>query len=897
MVATFHVISAASSGGRANDGSYYTATVCANYYQEGGDREGQWCGEGARLLGLQGGVEADDLRSVLQGLKPKTDQPLRHSTRSQKHRGQTQTHPNRCAAFDITFSVPSTVATLLACADRPLRGQIIHAVESAARTTLRSVEKHLPLARRGRAGATQEHAKLVAAMFTHMTNRNLDPNPHVHCVISNICQRNDGTWVAVNTKMLAQWTRTIGPLFRAALAQELRNLDLQLVQPQSDRGTPKPWFEIEGVPTELAKKWSSRRAEIMQAVGARGLSHSASAKARANANLATRQSKQRTPPEAELIAKWQSQAAPYSFVPEKLVGTQQSVEPQSFDLAYHKAWNSALHNITQEHSHFSYREVVQNIAEQLQTVGADPNELLQRVRVDLAESRDIVVLNSHEGRQRYTTREMWQLEEKMLATTDQLQNTPGAQVASSTLRKTLAKYPSISAEQSDAVEHLVQGRGALRVLSGVAGAGKSYSLNVVREAFEKSGYRVIGGAISGAAKEELASSANLQSRTIASYLYHFDKSTSHRLKDRFRHDARQLLRALRHKTTYRHQRVKLDDKTVLVLDEAGMIDTRTMTRLLEEARNANATIILTGDDEQLQPILAGGPLRHIKARYEHYHMAENRRQQDPEDKRAVAQLREGQVASTLEHYERRERLVVAKDRTQAIDQLVDCWAKQGGLTKPEDHLILTMTREEARSVNRICQQRRQAASILPQIASVATKNEQFYAGDRVLFHVPLRRLGIENGYRGTVVCVHPLRNAITVKLDKQSMSHTRNSRDSAYVTVSLKTLPENAVTLGFVATTHKMQGQTCRQSYVLLGGSMTHRELAYVQLSRAREATYLFTDELHAGKELEDIKKALARSRAKTLAHDVAEDDDKRPQMTHQLEHDLSQSPRASCDG
>ncbi len=887
MVATFHAISASTASGAAYDGSYYTAQTSEAYYSDGGERPGKWLGSGARALGLDDRVDAQEFKRVLQGLHPNTQKPLGQLGKWNASSTETQQGRKRCAAVDITLSVPSSVSALRATCGIALRRSIDKAIERAVASTIETIEQSLPLARRGRGGTLQQHAKLVVAAFRHTTNRNLDPNFHWHCVIANRAQRPDGTWGAVNTKMLADWTRTIGPLFRAKLAHELRTrLDLPLVQPANADGEKQPWFEVAGVPKELCEKWSSRRHEINRALGKLGLSQGASAQARAKANLATRSEKQRTPPEKDLRESWRHQAAVYDFEPTRDINRARQNHTAT-EISYDQARTEAVRRITNEHSHFSYRDLVQAVAEQLQATGAEPAELLEKVADDLANSRDFILLDPRPGKQRYTTREMWLIEKKMLDHCAHLQAAPGATVHPMLTNELLAKHPTLSDEQAGAIGHLLGQKGSLRLLTGVAGAGKSYALNIVRDALQRSGYRVLGGALSGAAKEELISKANIESRTIASFLYQLGKTKGQRVKDRLRHDARQLLRAIQKKPTYRHEQVKLDANTVLILDEAGMIDTRTMVRLLEEARKANATVILTGDENQLQPILAGGPLRHIKDRYTHYHMEQNRRQQNPADRMAASQLRDGEGESALEHYRSPQRLFVAKDRSAALDQLVDHWATHGGLANPKDHMILTMTREEARTLNRICQTRRQALRRRPDSLYVEANNERFHRGDRVLFHVPLRKLGIENGYRATVVRVHPVRRAITVRLDHEASSQNRGKPRQKLVTVPLKELPEGAVTLGYAATTHKMQGQTCQQAYVLLGGAMAHRELAYVQLTRAREATYLFTDEHHAGHELEDIKRTIGRSRAKTLAHDVAADG-KLLEIALEIEHDGS---------
>ncbi|MFN9037573.1 MAG: AAA family ATPase, partial [Planctomyces sp.] len=246
---------------------------------------------------------------------------------------------------------------------------------------------------------------------------------------------------------------------------------------------------------------------------------------------------------------------------------------------------------------------------------------------------------------------MWALEKRLLGTAERMvRGNAGAVVPREIRERILAGHPDLSAEQAAAVRSLTDGSGALRGLSGVAGAGKTRSTEVTREIFEAAGYRVIGGALSGAAKEELAAQAKVPSRTIASYLHELDRSTLQKVAARVRHDVTQLVRAAAGKPTKRFNGNPLDTKTVLILDEAGMIDTRLMQKLLRYAEKAGATVILAGDSRQLQPIGAGAPFRHLQQRIPMATLETNRRQKSEADRRAVGRLRQGEAKEALENY-------------------------------------------------------------------------------------------------------------------------------------------------------------------------------------------------------------------------------------------------------
>jgi ATP-dependent exoDNAse (exonuclease V) alpha subunit len=101
-------------------------------------------------------------------------------------------------------------------------------------------------------------------------------------------------------------------------------------------------------------------------------------------------------------------------------------------------------------------------------------------------------------------------------------------------------------------------------------------LGVAREAWEKAGYTVRGAALSGIAAENLENGSGIASRTIASLEHQWGQG-----------------------------RELLTDKSILVIDEAGMIGTRQMERVITEAEKRGAKVVLVGDPEQLQAIEAG----------------------------------------------------------------------------------------------------------------------------------------------------------------------------------------------------------------------------------------------------------------------------------------------------
>jgi conjugative relaxase-like TrwC/TraI family protein len=877
MVASINaLVKYSRQDGKRFDGEYFLGLANANYWLEGGEPLGKWFGAATVKLGLMGHVDRIALQNLVQGLHP-TGAPLMPVKKPRKQ-ALCKSESNRrshCPGFDVTFSAPKSVSSLWAVSDPTMRNRIEHAFDIAVTTTLQWLESNVPLARRGKAGHIKELAKLATAMFDHSVSRVgrnglFEPQLHRHCLVMGVCEREDGSYGAINSPVLHKWVRTLGPMFRATLAEELRKgCGLKLHRPLDRNKQQQGWFEVDGVPDKLCRHWSSRKNEIDQMLettvaGVKlGREHS-TGQAREHANLSTRRAKIPLPPRGELFEQWQRTAGEFGFTQQKADRLQRTPRAISAEKVFHAAWQEAEAKLTQSHAHFTYREALQRVCEAAQDKGVSGVWLADRLKTYLEQCQEIIKLGEHKQETHYTTKPTWELEKKFLAEVKQLQETRGPVVDRRLIDLVIANKSTIAPDQEKAVRQLLSDDCRIRIMSGVAGAGKSYALDAVRDGLERAGYRVLGGALAAVAKEELAEKANLQSRTVASYLYQLDKSLTQSVKAHAQHSAKQLLRALQGKKTFGPAKLALDGRTVLIIDEAGMLDTRTLHRLARAVRKAGATLILVGDDKQLQPIEAGAPLAHLMGKLGHAHLTKNMRQKEELDRRASAAIREGRAGEAVKSFADRDRLIVMKDKKNTIERLVRDWSQHGGVKVPAQHVIFTQTRDEAKIVNRLCQRQRLTQGLSDESRSVTVGGERLCQGDRILFHKQRFADGIANGHRGTILQTNALLGRLTVQLDGREGEQPRS------VTVRTRDYGPDGITLAYAQTTHKGQGQSVEHTYMLLGGSMTDREMSYVQATRGKLSTRLYVDDAHAGPELKDLVRAMNRSNAKLMAHDIA---------------------------
>ena len=279
-------VASLSSAGQAS--SYYTKD---NYYAaDAAENASQWAGQGAAELGLAGHVRVTDFAAVLEGRLP--DGSGMQPGPGGKHR----------PGMDLTFSAPKSLS-LLAYIGGDER--LLAANEAAARATIAWAEKNLAETRmQNRKGemVTVKTGNLVAALFAHDTNRNLDPQAHVHAVIANATRGPDGKWRALANEQLWTGKTTLASIYNAYLRTAVERLGYG-IELSGKHGQ----FEITGVDRETVMRFSSRREEILDAFAT--LTHQ-NDKTRDAVTLKTRARKEKVEDRDALRAEWHERAGP-----------------------------------------------------------------------------------------------------------------------------------------------------------------------------------------------------------------------------------------------------------------------------------------------------------------------------------------------------------------------------------------------------------------------------------------------------------------------------------------------------------------------------------------------------------------------------------------------------------
>ena len=358
----------------------------------------------------------------------------------------------------------------------------------------------------------------------------------------------------------------------------------------------------------------------------------------------------------------------------------------------------------------------------------------------------------------------------------------------------------------------------------------------MREIWQGQGYTVKGAALAGIAAENLQVAAGIHARTLASY-----------------------------ELAWTGGRDRLTMNDVLVIDEAGMLGTRQLERVLAVAEKARAKVVLVGDPAQLQAIEAGAPFRSLASEHGIASLTEVHRQSAPWQRLATGQLAVGRTAEALNAYKNRGGVIQAERREDARHALLARWAHDARREPEASQLVLAYTREEVRALNTAVRMLRQQAGQLGQNHMIATEpgRRAFAIHDRVRFLRNEKTLGVKNGSLGTIERIEL--GVLQIKLD--GANAIRLAVDTKYY----KHLDH-----GYAATVHKAQGTTVDRCYVLATPHFD-RHTCYVALSRHRQAATVFyaSDDFggrKTGATAETIRAqwtaTLSRARPKEFAHD-----------------------------
>lgn len=864
-----------------------------DYYTKEAAAPSAWHGKGAEALGLSGAVKPAAFKALVRGELPDG---------ATLHRGGA----SRRAGTDFEFSAPKSfsIQALIVGDER-----LVHVHQKAVAVARQRIEA-TTATRVTKNGETRIEVtgKAVMAEFLHTTSRAGDPDLHSHVVALNLTQRQDGQWRSVDNTAMFREQRLMYEIYLSELAKGTRELGYETNT--GKHGNP----ELAHISREQIEHFSSRGAAIEAALQAQGLTlETATPRQKKAATMTTRSAKQEYDREA-LASEWRARARELGIetaLPRQVARRHDPrlTEPR----AARDAVRFALLHLGEREAAFTRKEVV---IVALREARGDAGYGAIEADLSRRQHRGEVLL-SRDG-ERLTTLKALAIERRILAHERSGRGQVEAIAPADKVARHLARR-EMTVGQADAVRLAATSPNSVNGIQGVAGSGKTTALHTFGELVTQRGYRVVGLAPSHSATRALRESG-LEAQTLQSWL-----------ADRTAAEA-------------------LNARTILVVDEAGLVGNRDLLSTLERTEKSGARVLLVGDTRQYQSIAAGRAFAQLQQQgMATARMTEILRQRDGQLRQA-AKLSVDQPARALRCLDVRE-VADPAERYRTIAQ------DYAGLSRAERDATLILTGTNAARVelnNAVRDALKNQGEIARAGASIEVFQRQdltaaeqkrldrYQLGDAVLFQKAYRSLGVQRGeiYRvsairgdhliarsqdGRKISYTParlnakgfqlgriearevavgellratgtdralgIRNGERGKVEKASGGELVLKTTSG-VRKTLRTDRVLPVDYGYASTGHSAQGLSGNR--VLLdkdaqARTTDHRSF-YTDLTRARYAAVIYTNDRSA------LPEAVIRQSQKTAALDVASESARRS-GERGLAHDGSAPKRSPHAG
>jgi len=610
----------------------------------------RWVGDGPASLGLSGKVDFAALDKLAAGRAP-------DGTPLVMNAGQ-----DHVIGYDLTFSPDKTFSIAWAQASDAERADLLAAHRAAVDKGLEYLKENLEV-RVGAGGQErQKCTELFAAGFTHFTSRNLDPQLHEHMLVFNVVRGEDGKTRAMNTRDLQQHRYVMDQVYKGTLAHELQQRGFAIrqdieVHKQNGRETGNVYYKIDGITREAEEAESSRRTELLAYAKEAGVSNQQAA-------LATRKNKDE-PTFAELDTMWRQSLAPLHEAGLLPTNDQLKQRPQqALEMRDDEALLMKLHKTE---ANVSRRDIVALLAAEAGPAFAGDLRKLDSM-VDAFMQRNGFVQKPANTRGQVMYTSQWMInEERSLRDIDlQLRANTAHNLPPEAVQKALDAYERrktaefqagltpekleaglaavataeaglakavtpgdialaekalgaarraagiarLTDEQRRNVEYATMHTGGIANLVGWAGTGKTFTAQAFVDAYRSQGYSVVGTTSGWNASGKLASEVDgMDARALASLLAKLETGT-----------------------------VKLNAKSLVLIDEAGMVGTIDRVRIERYVTEAGGKIVATGDPRQLKSPSAGDSYRISIAAVGMVEMTDVQRQASEEHRKTVAEL-------------------------------------------------------------------------------------------------------------------------------------------------------------------------------------------------------------------------------------------------------------------
>jgi conjugative relaxase-like TrwC/TraI family protein len=712
-----------------------------NYWKQDGAVVGEWHGRLAQRFGLSGPVREEHFALLAEGQHPLTgEQLVRHRVVQEYERndGSKVAPVEHRAGWDATFSAPKSVSlTALVGGDDRVR----EAHRAAVDTALSELERYTQ-ARLGGNRPAETTGAFVVAKFEHDTARPVDgyaaPQLHTHAVIFNVTERENGQTRALQERALFESQQFATAVYQSELTYRLRSLGYEIAPGRS--GAP----EIKGFSQEYLDASSPRSQQIRGYLERSGFDGHEAAQIAAHS---TRDSKKAVSV-GEAVAAHRKLAAEFGHQADRVVeqAHQRTLklerEHQPERQSPHQAVNYARDR------NFEREAVVDERRLYRDALRRGMGELtLTEIRSALDERMasgefQITSQKVHASARQFTTEEMIRAEKEVIARVTEGQNR-NKQIASiqQVVHITEAN-PHLNAAQRRVVEEVLLSRDQIQGLQGTAGTGKTTALSVIHRGAEAAGYSVEGYAPTSRAANQLRE-AGIPADTLQGFL-----------------------------ARNRPGAANGEERHLYFLDESSLSSTRQMRDFLRRIGDQDR-VLLIGDTRQHQAVEAGKPFEQLQqAGMRTAHLDQIVRQKEPELRKAVEYLAQGDTETGLALLHEQGRIREVPNKQERIGEIARSYADA-----PSGTLIVSPDNASRRQINEAVrtelQQRgllgrtEQSISVLVPRSEVTGADRawasQYEVGDVLRYRRGSGKHDLEAGAYAEVVTVQPEQHQITVR--------------------------------------------------------------------------------------------------------------------------------------
>ena len=784
-------------------------------------------------------------------------------------------HQTAIAGFDLVFTPSKSVSIAWGLGDKQLRKDIEAAHEHAIQDVVRHLENTVIMTRRGHNGIRQIDTKsgVIGTKFRHYDSRAGDPNLHDHVVIANRVEGEDDKWSSIDGRVLYQYGVECSELYNSKVQEYVTQLTGLQFEPRMQNG--KPIHEIVGISDETIRAFSSRRGDISaeldkvkeKFVTDNGYEPSEKQliKLAQQATLATRPAKSEARSLEDLHTEWVAAAHALSehgvHVPvdhqlaESLKNASlnyeqsvlQGVRQEAYSTPLEAHTDAVLSRLEEARATWRRTHINAETSRYVRELGLNETQdkgLISSIRQSVIEDS----LPLHIKDTRLTPREYLRKDgtsqyqridselftsERVLAAENKILDAASrAVIPASTVdvfelaaqkkrAELAAQGHTLPAGQEAMARAFATSDKLLVVGIGAAGAGKTSSTRLAVDAIEASGNRVIGMAPTAAAAAVMRSEMRINADTVDKIL-----------------------------TDWQSGKASVDVRPgdVLLVDEAGMIATPKMEKILTLAQERGALVRALGDYRQLSAVGSGGALRLVDREIGAVHLDELFRFKNPEEAAATLALREPPLVGTdkpFEFYKENGR-IVAGDADAMIEDLFRKYSAD--IQAGKQSIMIASTNEAVTKLNDLAQAHAiEHGQVSTGAGAVALHNSsRAHVGDTIVTRKNARRLIVNSGQdfvkNGDIWRVTDLHD--DGRITAQHTGHGgKVTLPAGYV--------QESVELGYASTIHRAQGSTVDTAHALVDAS-TDRAGAYVALTRGRENNQLYVS-LADGEKRDDV--------------------------------------------